>query len=187
MSSTYYTERSRKRAREDEVDSHDRRGHFSGDGERYRGGGGSHGPARGGYDTCDSGGRVEGGRGGVVGVRAGRGRPRQTLEDRRRERLDRHDLVVSREVDKYGEKMTKIGRTGKSTNFLANYFVLEKRTDWAIYHYRVDFLPAEKETRIKKKLFREHEGFFGAYIFDGSSLYLSYRLSPDVSLVSFIH
>ncbi|XP_035708527.1 piwi-like protein Siwi isoform X2 [Folsomia candida] len=134
------------------------------------------GPSRGG--GSEDGGRG-GGRGRGGGTRGGRGRARQTYEERRRERLEQHDLVISRGVDKYGEKMKKMGGTGRPANLLANYFVLEKRTDWAIYHYRVDFLPEERETRIKKKLLRIHQDTLGAYIFDGSSLYLSHRLNPD--------
>lgn len=141
------------------------------------------GPSRGG--GSEDGGRG-GGRGRGGGTRGGRGRARQTYEERRRERLEQHDLVISRGVDKYGEKMKKMGGTGRPANLLANYFVLEKRTDWAIYHYRVDFLPEERETRIKKKLLRIHQDTLGAYIFDGSSLYLSHRLNPDVSCVTFI-
>lgn len=132
------------------------------------GGEGGHGPGRGGGG---------GGRGG-----RGRGRPRMTYEERRRERLEQHDLVISRAVVN-GEKQKKMGATGRPANLLANYFVLEKRTDWAIFHYRVDFIPEEKETRHKKKLLRAHQNTLGAYIFDGSSLYLSHRLSPDVSCV----
>lgn len=66
--------------------------------------------------------------------------------------------------------------------FLSNYFTLDKRTDWGIFHYRVDFAPADIETREKKQLFRNHKDKFGGnYIFDGSSLYVSNRISPDVS------
>ncbi|OXA44828.1 Protein aubergine [Folsomia candida] len=98
------------------------------------------------------------------GFRAGRGRPRV---DRRQMELEKFDLVPTR-----GAVQDKKGSTGAPMQFLSNYFTLDKRTDWGIFHYRVDFAPADIETREKKQLFRNHKDKFGGnYIFDGSSLY----------------
>ncbi|XP_035708343.1 piwi-like protein Siwi [Folsomia candida] len=143
-------------------------------------GGGEDGGAGGGDDRG-------GGRGGR-GVRSGRGgRTRQTPEQRKLERIEQHDLVISRGIDQHGDKLKKQGSTGRQVNLLANYFVLQKRTDWAIYHYHVDFLPEERNTRVKKTLLRAHQTVLGAYIFDGSSLYLSHRLSPEPLILSSLH
>jgi aubergine-like protein len=79
-----------------------------------------------------------------------------------------------------GEKQLKMGGSGTRCNLLANYFILQKRTDWAIYHYRVDFRPDEPDTRQKKAMLRFHQTTLGAYIFDGSSLYISNRIASDV-------
>ncbi|XP_035713881.1 piwi-like protein Siwi isoform X2 [Folsomia candida] len=110
------------------------------------------------------------------GFRAGRGRPRV---DRRQMELEKFDLVPTR-----GAVQDKKGSTGAPMQFLSNYFTLDKRTDWGIFHYRVDFAPADIETREKKQLFRNHKDKFGGnYIFDGSSLYVSNRISPDPLVV----
>jgi hypothetical protein len=128
-------------------------------------------------------GRGRSGRGGGVG-RGGRGGGRggrKTFEERQQERLERHDLVVSRIVNSQGQKASKRGNTGREVQLIANYFAMDKRTDWCIYNYRVDFSHTDLETKDKKKLVRVHERTLGAYIFDGGSLFSSHRLSPDVS------
>jgi len=61
-----------------------------------------------------------------------------------------------------------------------NYFKLLKATDWALYQYHVDFSPEEDRTIVRKGLLKIHQKSIGAYIFDGSVMYTSRRLS-DVS------
>ena len=65
--------------------------------------------------------------------------------------------------------------------FKANYFALETHTDWCLYHYHVDFFPEEDRTAVRKGLVRVHKDKIGGYIFDGSALFTSAPLTPDVS------
>lgn len=66
----------------------------------------------------------------------------------------------------------------------SNYFQLRTHTDWRLYQYRVDFLPEEDHTGIRKALLRDHKASLGGYIFDGSLLFTSNKLHPDVSIIS---
>lgn len=133
---------------------------------------------RGGFEGGRGEGRGRGGRGRGRGARGGR-----------REIDAEYDMVISRPtVD--GAMMSKQAvpdeKCFQPTRLRANFFQVECQTNWCIYHYRVDFSPDETDTRIKKKLLKAHGDTIGAYIFDGSSLYVSHRLTPDVSVSLFI-
>lgn len=56
-----------------------------------------------------------------------------------------------------------------------------KATDWALYQYHVDFAPEEDRTVVRKGLLKLHQKSIGAYIFDGTLMYTSHRLT-DVSI-----
>lgn len=72
--------------------------------------------------------------------------------------------------------------SGSAITLNANYFHLVTKTDWCLYQYRVDFAPEEARTFIKKQLLRPHkDNIGGQYLFDGTLLYTSNRLAPDVS------
>jgi aubergine-like protein len=73
------------------------------------------------------------------------------------------------------------GTSGRQVALKANYFRLETHTDWCLYQYRVDFAPEEDRTAIRKALLRNHKAVLGGYIFDGTMMFTSHRLSPDVS------
>lgn len=72
------------------------------------------------------------------------------------------------------------GTSGVKKMLKVNYFKLLKETNWALYQYRVDFAPEEDRTVVRKGLLRHHQEQLGAYIFDGTVMYTSRRLS-DVS------
>lgn len=61
-----------------------------------------------------------------------------------------------------------------------NYFKVLKETNWALYQYHVDFSPEEDRTIVRKGLLKMHQKNIGAYIYDGTVMYTSRRLS-DVS------
>jgi aubergine-like protein len=73
------------------------------------------------------------------------------------------------------------GTSGRTVTLKANYYRLMTHTNWCLYQYWVDFAPEEDITRVRKELLRVHKDVLGGYIFDGSSLFTSNRLSPDVS------
>lgn len=75
----------------------------------------------------------------------------------------------------------EIGTSGRQVTLKANYFRLETHTNWCLYQYRVDFAPEEDRTVVRKGLLRNHKPVLGGYIFDGTMMFTSHRLNPDVS------
>ena len=98
----------------------------------------------------------------------------------REKEIEKMDVVQSR-PEKYTGDNVKKGISGTPVNLLANFFNLNKKTDWGIYNYRVDFKPDEERTFVKKSLLKPHAAAVGPYIFDGHTLYVAHRLHPDVS------
>lgn len=121
-------------------------------------------------------GRGRGRGGNAVGRGAGRGARRGTREDK-------FDMVVYQPSEGNTLKKQAVLGNARQVNLQANYFKVNHRPDWIIYHYRVDTKPDEFDTRTKKILMRPHAQTLGAFIFDGASLYSSYRLSPDVRYI----
>ncbi|XP_046997505.1 piwi-like protein Siwi isoform X1 [Schistocerca americana] len=78
---------------------------------------------------------------------------------------------------------TKKGTSGIRTTILTNYFKLETHTDWRLFQYRVDFAPEEDNTFVRKALLRVHKKRLGGFIFDGTVMFTSSRLSPDPNAV----
>ncbi|XP_034253131.1 piwi-like protein Siwi [Thrips palmi] len=79
---------------------------------------------------------------------------------------------------------TKQGNAGNPSPLTANYFKLTSITDWTLHQYRVDIAPEEDRTFERKKLLKVHQTKIGGYIFDGTVLYSSSRLttSPGQSI-----
>ncbi|XP_065166843.1 piwi-like protein Siwi [Atheta coriaria] len=77
--------------------------------------------------------------------------------------------------------VTKQGHSGRKINIQTNYFRVEKRADWCIYQYRVDFAPEIDVTFTKKKLFYTGVASMelGSALFDGTVLYTPFRINPD--------
>lgn len=73
------------------------------------------------------------------------------------------------------------GTNGHRSELVANYFKIKTLADWALQQYRVDIAPEEDRTFERRNLVKVHRETFGWYIFDGTVLYTSTRLS--VSLV----
>ncbi|KRT81648.1 hypothetical protein AMK59_5055 [Oryctes borbonicus] len=75
---------------------------------------------------------------------------------------------------------SKQGSYGRPIKLQSNYFQLLKMTNWCLYQSRVDFSPEEDRTPIRKKLLRTAlKEILPVYVFDGTVLYASRRLSPD--------
>ena len=79
--------------------------------------------------------------------------------------------------------MLVTGASGRPCLLKANYFKLDTHTNWCLYQYRVDFAPEEDRTVVRKALLRNHKAVLGGYIFDGSMMFTSQRLAPDVSIL----
>ncbi|KAF5274802.1 hypothetical protein FQR65_LT00385 [Abscondita terminalis] len=76
---------------------------------------------------------------------------------------------------------TKLGSFGNVIRLSSNYFKLLQKPDWTLYQYRVDFSPEEDRNNVKRGQFRRAtRDFLAGYIFDGTVMYSSTRLNPDV-------
>lgn len=69
------------------------------------------------------------------------------------------------------------GSRGTPLNVITNYFQLIKRPDMHLLQYRVDFTPEVDHPGVRKALVRVHEPTLGKYIFDGTLLYNTIRLT----------
>ncbi|KYN01664.1 Protein piwi [Cyphomyrmex costatus] len=87
-------------------------------------------------------------------------------------------------VTKPSHVTNKKGTSGSHKVITVNYFKVLKATDWALYQYRVDFSPEEDRTMVRKGLLKIHQKKIGAYIFDGTVMYTSRRLSDRMVFTS---
>ncbi|ODM92896.1 Protein aubergine, partial [Orchesella cincta] len=120
----------------------------------------------------------------VGGGRSGRVLDRETRQKYAKEGFD---LVNSRGRAEDGLPLGKKGVQGNSQaiKLQANFFKVESRPNWRLFHYYVGFTPEEPEfdTWLKKALFRKHSVALGANIFDGSSLYTPNAISQDALIL----
>lgn len=95
---------------------------------------------------------------------------------RKREFLE---IVVSRSQD----LASKRGTSGTPELFQTNYFKLLKRTEWALYQYRIDFTPPIEIPGLRKRLIYEQKAQLGGYIYDTqSTIYLTKKLTNDTTV-----
>ncbi|KAG5317323.1 AUB protein, partial [Pseudoatta argentina] len=87
-------------------------------------------------------------------------------------------------VTKPSHVENKKGTSGTHKVIKVNYFKVLKATDWTLYQYRVDFSPEEDRTMVRKALLKVHQKNIGAYIFDGTVMYTSCRLSDRMVFTS---
>jgi len=102
-----------------------------------------------------------------------------SLNLKRQEYLDRlknRAIVVTRPKD-----FVKQGKKGQVLDVITNYFYMNKKPNFKLNQYRVDFSPREDLTYIKKQLLASHSTTIGAHIFDGHMLYMTSELKPEVS------
>lgn len=72
-----------------------------------------------------------------------------------------------------------LGSSGTPVSLQSNYFKLISAPDWCLYQYSVEFSPPEDRTITRKGLLRKHKEEFGAYVFDGTTLFTSKQI-PEV-------
>ncbi|XP_030561453.1 protein aubergine [Drosophila novamexicana] len=75
--------------------------------------------------------------------------------------------------------ITKAGFTGRKITVQTNYYKVQKRPNWTIYQYRVDFSPDVDNTRLRRGLLSEHRQLLGGYIFDGTVLFCTTKFKED--------
>lgn len=75
---------------------------------------------------------------------------------------------------------SKIGISGKLIQLQANYFCLDRKPDWQIYQYRVDFKPDVPSDRVRKYLVYTQKEMLGGYLFDGTQIFVTKKLEGDI-------
>lgn len=79
---------------------------------------------------------------------------------------------------------TKKGLTGQMLQLQANYFEIQRKKDWGIYQYHVDFSPELDVTGVRKALLRPYKAQYGTFIFDGTILLTTTRWPEDKTELS---
>ena len=74
---------------------------------------------------------------------------------------------------------TKKGTEGTEINLGTNYFALVAKPNWRLLQYRVDMKPEIDHTGVRKGLLYVHKASLPKFIFDGTILFTTTRLSPD--------
>ena len=73
--------------------------------------------------------------------------------------------------------VNKRGGVGVPQRVVTNYYTMDAKTEWSLKQHRVDFNPGVDDTRMRKKLLRQHLVRLGNhYIFDGTMLFSEKRL-----------
>ena len=65
---------------------------------------------------------------------------------------------------------SKKGDGGMAIEVATNCFKILLKPNWKLNQYRVDFTPAEDDTRIRKDLVKAHKPTLGRFLFDGTML-----------------
>jgi hypothetical protein len=84
------------------------------------------------------------------------------------------------------EGLMKQGKKGDALDVLTNYFYMNKRSNFKLIQYRVDFSPKEDHTYLKKQLVASHTAKLGAHIFDGHMLYKTQEIPEQVIITSIV-
>ncbi|GLH04000.1 Piwi-like protein Siwi [Gryllus bimaculatus] len=95
----------------------------------------------------------------------------------------RAQMLVQRLHTRPEHIVSKKGYSGSQITLQANYFKLDMPKDWELLQYRVDFNPEQDLTSIRKYLLRTLRPELGAFLFDGTVLFTTNRLTNDVKEV----
>lgn len=69
--------------------------------------------------------------------------------------------------------------TGDRVRCITNYYRLKKAPTWALHEYSVALTPAQDSVSARKALLRTNQETLGAYIYDGTKLYMATKLEAD--------
>lgn len=81
-------------------------------------------------------------------------------------------------------KQSKKGTTGPIIQLTTNYFKIQRKKDWGLYQYHVDFAPEIDITGIRKSVLRAHRAQFNGFLFDGSMLWSTTKLQNEVTTLT---
>lgn len=75
--------------------------------------------------------------------------------------------------------LTKLGQSGTKITLTANYFAIERKPDWTLHQYRVDFQPEVHLAGLRKALVRNVVPAGLGYVFDGTVLFTIEKFGGD--------
>lgn len=76
---------------------------------------------------------------------------------------------------------SKKGTSGRPVTLLTNHFRVLQQPAWQLYQYSVDFTPPVELRGLRNRLIFEQKRLLGGYLFDGTLLYLSFKLPNAVT------
>ena len=97
----------------------------------------------------------------------------------RRERVD-EQYILRTKPDNINSKK---GAGGKEIALATNYFEVISKPNWRLNQYRVDMRPDVDQTKVRRALMYEHKNTLPNFMFDGTQMFTTTRLSPDDSPV----
>lgn len=75
---------------------------------------------------------------------------------------------------------SKKGTSGRKLAVKANYFALQPMTKFQVFHYHVDFKPAQENSAFKRKLLMQQSAKLGGFLYDrGSSIFTAHQLPSN--------
>jgi len=78
---------------------------------------------------------------------------------------------------------SKKGDDGNAITVSSNYFAMIQKPNWRLLQYRVDFNPPIEMTKVKKALLYKHKDTLPKFMFDGSLMFTTSKLSENDSNV----
>lgn len=81
-------------------------------------------------------------------------------------------------------KESKKGISGPMIQLKTNYFRIQRKKSWGLFQYHVDFAPEIDITGIRKSLLREHKSMFNGFLFDGSMLWTTSKLTDEPTVIT---
>lgn len=92
---------------------------------------------------------------------------------------ERYEIVHTRPSD----IQTKMGKVGTPITLQANYYRLLTKPTWRIFQYHVDFSPHIELRRVRGGMLSEHRETLGGYLYDGTKLFTSCKLSEERTVI----
>ncbi|XP_011202861.2 protein piwi [Bactrocera dorsalis] len=92
---------------------------------------------------------------------------------------ERYEIVHTRPSD----IQTKMGSGGAPVTLQTNYYRLLTKPTWRIFQYHVDFSPPIELRRVRGGMLSEHRATLGGYLYDGTKLFTSCKLSEEKTVI----
>lgn len=73
---------------------------------------------------------------------------------------------------------SKKGTLGQPIQLIANYFRVKRKPSWNLYTYHVEFRPEQESIGLKRRLIREQRERFNGYLFDGTRIFTTTKVTP---------